>query len=202
MKKSDIKELYYFTDIRNLGSILERGILSHNNVSPITPFRIDNKEVQSKRRKKCVPNGRPLHDYVNLYLSPKNPMLSVLRTMHKDLCILRVDCKVLNTPKAVITTGNAAGDYTRFCEVREEMPELDKDLIFAPYWDDSDPIKKSRKKSAKCAEVLIPDKINSSYILGICVSNKLTLKKINEAFPECQVNVTTNIFFYDKSFNR
>ena len=47
---------------------------------------------------------------------------------------------------------------------------IDKDVLFAEYWTHpQDPIIEMEHKSIKCAEVLVPDMIDASSILGIDV---------------------------------
>ena len=55
-----------------------------------------------------------LHEYANLYLCARNPMLYKRRESHGTLCVLRVSTDVLDLPGVVLTGGNAASDYTAF----------------------------------------------------------------------------------------
>lgn len=202
MKKSDIKELQYITHIANLSSILEKGILSHKLVEQIPHEHIDNKEVQKIREQKYttreqdyIPGGIPLHNYVNLYLCARNPMLYCRKELHENLCILRITPSILNIDGAIITDRNAACGISRFLCISEEMPDLNKDLIFARFWKLGNDIEYNNRKQIKCAEVLVPNQLNPSYIFGIFVSCKSTKLKVIQVFPETKVSVNPDIFF-------
>jgi hypothetical protein len=129
------------------------------------------KEVQERRRVKAVPGGRPIHDYANLYFCARNPMLFKRRDEHESLCVLRISPAVLDLPDVVVTDQNAASDYARFARAPEGLEIVDRALVFAAYWKHpEDPIADWRHASAKCAEVLVPDCVEPSYITGAYVS--------------------------------
>jgi hypothetical protein len=80
MERSRIQELHYITDMANVGSILERGILSHRHAQRVASGHISvaDAEVQARRASKRVWVGRssrPLHDYANLYVHARNAIL-------------------------------------------------------------------------------------------------------------------------------
>jgi hypothetical protein len=75
--------------------------------------------IQERREKKIVPGGRPLQEYVNLYIHARNPMLYVLQSRHIDLCILRVSTEILDLPGVIITDSNASSDYARFAPAQK-----------------------------------------------------------------------------------
>ncbi|MBX6773430.1 MAG: DUF4433 domain-containing protein, partial [Chloroflexi bacterium] len=115
MERRDIPELHYIVHIDNVPSIMTHGILSHRRAQRLEHISVANPSVQEIRDRKRVPGGRWLHDYVNLYLCARNPMLYVLvRTMgHDELCVLRVSAELLDLPTTIMTDGNAAKNYTR-----------------------------------------------------------------------------------------
>src|SRR5712691_2607983 len=51
--------------------------------------------------------------YVNLYLCARNPILYKRQSRHAELCVLRIDPRVLDLPGVVVTDGNAASAYVR-----------------------------------------------------------------------------------------
>ncbi|MDP9357506.1 MAG: DUF4433 domain-containing protein [Chloroflexota bacterium] len=59
----------------NLSSIVRRSNLSHGRAQMLPHCSVASKEVQAIRRRKVVPNGRRLHQYANLYIDARNPML-------------------------------------------------------------------------------------------------------------------------------
>jgi len=52
------------------------------------------------------------------------------------------------------------------------LANIDADMVFAEYWTHpDDPILRFRHTSIKCAEVLVPNRIDPAYIVGAYVSN-------------------------------
>ena len=66
MRPSDLQELHYITTIRNVPSIMTRGILSHKRLKKINHNSVAMETIQDRRENKVVPGGRPLQEYVNL----------------------------------------------------------------------------------------------------------------------------------------
>jgi hypothetical protein len=172
MDYDDIKELFYITHIDNIPSIMTDGILSHKRASKCQHTSVAMEEVQARRAGKRVPGGRPLHEYVNLYFDARNPMLfRLVCADHRSLCVLRIDRQIIEQPGVVITDRNASSDMVRFSKFPDGLGLIDKDVLFAQYWTHpQDPIGEMEHKSIKCAEVLVPDKIGSSHILGAYTS--------------------------------
>ena len=183
MKRSELNELHYITAIDNLPSILKMGILSYRGTEQITHTSVAMDRIQAMRAKVVVPHGRPLHEYACLYIYGRNVMLYVRRGQHKQICVLRVSTDVLDLPGVVITDGNASSKYIRFAAAPGGLQIVDRDSTFAEYWTDADQIMKWRRTIAKCAEVLVPDRIDPSYILGCYVSCEESRKSVSELFP-------------------
>jgi len=76
IQKHNIQYLYHMTDLNNLASVLKHGLLSHNEAHKrgLVSRDISNEEVNHRRGRKLI-NGILLHDYVNFYFQPKNPVL-------------------------------------------------------------------------------------------------------------------------------
>ena len=195
MELADIKQLFYLTHVENVGSIIERGILSHSLAQSVPHKRIDMPVVQEKRENKSVPGGKMLHGYANLYVSARNPMLYKRKDEHKDICVLRVKIEVLNIPEVVVTTGNAASSYVSFYPAWRGIERLERSLVFAKSWKDEDEIKAARKRIAKCAEVLVPDCVPPELIFGAYVSCKETMEELGNRFPNLQVEQNHILFF-------
>jgi hypothetical protein len=179
MKRNELEELHYITTIRNVPSIMSKGILSHKRAKKITHNSVAMEVIQERREKKVVPGGRPLQDYVNLYFHARNPMLYVLQSRHVDL----------------ITDSNASSDYARFVPAPRGLSIVDKEMTFAEYWTHPDPFEAMRRKSAKCAEVLVPDPIDPGLITGAyvsCSEAKTTLDALGVDIP---VTVNSYLFF-------
>lgn len=72
-------------------------------------------------------------------------------------------------PGVVISDQNAASDYVRFY-APAQWPQLDWDAIFAMDWrHPGDQIAYWRHKSRKCAEALVPQRIEPGMLLGAYV---------------------------------
>lgn len=171
MIRDELEELHFITPIANLQSILERGILSHNKAQAIPHESVALQEVQDLRSKKRVPpNNRRLHDFANLYIHARNPMMYRRHDEHKSLCVLKIDTTVLDVPGVIITDGNASSSFVRFAPSPKGLEIVESELAFAIYWTDSDPIQKYRKTFARCAEVLVPDLVSPEFIVGAYVS--------------------------------
>jgi len=199
---SDFNELHYITDISNVLSITANGILSYNSAKKIKHKSVADKEVNRIRDGKKVPNGKLLHDYVNLYFHGRNPMLFKLnklidlKKLDAELCVLKIDKAILNLQDIVIADGNASAGYTAFAPSPTGLSKIDYSLVFATYWTDQDPIIEKRKKRAKCAEVLVPNKVNVCYIIGAYVSCNETKCKLEKIAPN--LNVTENPYLFFK----
>jgi len=195
MDRSDLQELHYITTVRNVPSIMSRGILSHKQSKKINHNSVAMEAIQDRRKNKVVPGGRPLHEYVNLYFHARNPMLYVRQSQHIDLCVLRVSTEILDLPGVVITDSNASSDYARFSPAPRGLSIVDKGLTFAEYWTHTNPIEAYQRKSAKCAEVLVPDRVESDFIIGAYVSC-IEVKKAFEALGiEIPVSIDSHLFF-------
>lgn len=200
MRRQDISELHYITPIANLPSICQDGILSHRRATARPHDSVAMEIIQRRRTSKAVPNGLPLHDYVNLYFHARNPMLYSLRQRHSSLCVLRVSPNVFDLPSVVITSQNASSDYVRFYPSPQGLDYLDYDLVFAESWTHpDDQLAEWRHKSVRCAEVLVPNQINVCYIIGAYVSCQSNLA-VRESLVDCQaigfeLTVNSHLFF-------
>lgn len=184
------------TAISNLRSILERGLLSHNEAYklklPVTD--ISDQDVQDLRSiKRDSIYNRPLHDYVCLYFSPRNPMLYVRRDMQEDIVFLGINPHLLLEPNTIFSDGNAAAVNTKFYCGTAMLNELPWDTINARYWTNFED-----GKRIKCAEVLVYRKVTIQNILKIfCYSGKQH-SIVCEARPSSitiPVEVTTELYF-------
>jgi hypothetical protein len=171
-KKPEIKSLYYITHIENLPSILSQGVLSHRYVVDhhIEYTAIYDAEIVSTRKAKKTPDGRSLWEFANVYFQPRNPML--FRVIHerdtreKDIVVLSIQPRVLETSGVYITNGNAANNATRFFDYRSGMEAVLEiwSTIRNEWWNSLDGSK--RKIMAECLVpgAIPPDLIHSVYV--------------------------------------
>ena len=198
MKRSDVEALYNICHIDNLPSIIKNGILCYNKAQKLKHKVIHDPIVQARRKNKRIPDGRKLHDYANLYFNPRNAMMYKRKDLHKEICILIIDPKILNATNVIISDMNASSEYSRFYSPKE-LDKLDEKLIFATDWTHPDPIEYFKRKSAVCAEVLVPNFVPSSFINGVYVSCNESgekVKRLLEGSPlRGKVFINNDLFF-------
>ncbi|ADL43598.1 DUF4433 domain-containing protein [Micromonospora aurantiaca (nom. illeg.)] len=164
MERGRVQELHFITPISNLESVLRHGILSHNAARRLPHLSVADEDVQSRRRQKRVPGGMQLHDYANLYFDARNPMMYRIKGNGTPLAVVCVNPSILDLPGVVITDGNAASDGTRFAASPGGIAILDEGLVYAHSWTSSDRWDYIERKRARCAEVLVPNCVDPSYI--------------------------------------
>lgn len=195
MTYDELDELHYITPIANLSSILEHGILCHRLAAKLKHESVADEEVQDRRRGRRVPLGRPLHEYVNLYINARNPMMYRRQGHHRDLCVLRVDPAVVRLADVVVCDGNAAGAMPRFGPGDVGLSNVDKSLVYSEYWTHPDEIEQRRHKLAMCAEVLVPRCLATEHIRGAYASCRESKGTIQANWPGLSVVVNGKIFF-------
>lgn len=187
--------LYNIQAIENIPSIMRRGLLSNEKAARIAHTSIAMNEVQERRDKIRVPNGLELHQYVNVYFDPHNPMLSARRNQNNDICILKIDCGILDMPDVVVSDRNASSDYASFYSPRIGMEEIDFNLVYARYWTDEDYYAQMEKKSIKCAEVLVPYMIPYEYVICAAVIDKKAAHKLEDVGFDKKIEIVPKVFF-------
>ena len=195
MQRSELTELHYITPIANVPSILRLGILSHTRAKRVQHESVAMDEIQDRRARVTVPGGRKLHEYVNLYICARNPMMYKRQACHEDLCVLRIIPALIDLPGVVVTDGNASGDYVRFSAAPGGLSIVNRQMTFADDWRDPDPIQYYRKKAAKCAEVLVPDVVSPNYIMGAYVSCQEAMNKLRTLNTNILVSINNHLFF-------
>ena len=196
MRREELAELHYITPIANVASILEHGILSNRLAGKARHASVAKEEVQARRRVKAVPGGRPLHDYANLYINARNPMMFRRKDLHRELSILRVSPAVLNEDGVIVTDMNAARGIARFHPVEAGLAFLDREMVFAEDWrHPGDRLAYERHQGIMCAEVLVPDRVEPKFILGAYVSCHDSRGPIQGLAPEVHVEVNPHLFF-------
>jgi hypothetical protein len=142
-----------------------------------------------------VPNGRALHEYANLYICPRNPMLFKRKDRHEQICVLRVSPDVLDLPNVVVTDSNAGSKYVRFRPAPAGLAIVNRERTFAEWWTHDDLIEKQRHTSQKCAEVLVPDVVPARYLIGAYVSCDDSRQRLRALAPNLPITVDGDLFF-------
>jgi hypothetical protein len=191
-----LKEFQNITLISNVPSILKHGIVSYVEAAKLPHGSVALQEVQDKRDAKRVPGGLALHEYANVYFHARNPMMSRRRNEATRLCVLRVSVDILSLRGAVITDQNAASKYVKF-SAPDQLQSMNLDDVFARNWKHpEDQIKEWRHSSAKCAEVLIPERIPAKYFLGAYVMTDAGRIKLREAGFVLPIDIDSDLFFH------
>lgn len=202
MTFEELEELHYITPIENMKSICTLGIVSHHKAEKVPHKSVAMDEIQERRRNVIVPGiegNRPLHHYVNLYFHARNPMMFKRKDLHKKLCVVRISKDILNIPGGIIADRNASSDYVRFTPAFEGLKMINKELVYAEYWNHENPIEKFRHASIKCAEVLVPDKVSTDFLLGANVSceesHRILYDIIVDVKFDFEITVNSDLFF-------
>jgi len=199
MRREELDELHYITPIVNVASILSRGILSHQLAAKVPHESVAMQEVQDRRMNKIVPGtGKRLHDYANIYICARNPMLFKRKDTHTELCVLKISTTVLDVHGVIVTDRNAAATIASFRPVATGLAFLDREQVFADDWrHPGDELEYLKHRSIKCAEVLVPNQIPPTYIIGAYVSCMQSWVKLARIVPNLQITIDPHLFFLE-----
>lgn len=190
-----VTELHCIMPIANIDSVLVHGILSYERAAKLPHHSVALEPVQDKRDLKRVPGGLKLHQYANLYFHARNPMMFKRKGEAAQLCILRITTQVLGLNGAVITDQNAASDYARYL-APSQWEMLNFDDIFALDWTHpGDKIRYWRHKARKCAEVLVPHRVDPAYLAGAYAVDDAAKNGLAGSGFELPISVNPMLFF-------
>jgi hypothetical protein len=192
IQEQGIEYIYHMTHIKNLLSILENGILSHNAAhQKCKLIDISNPTVNARRAIKTPIYGISLHNYVPCYFAAKNPMSYVLREQANDMVILKINPEILHKKGMIFSDGNAASYLTKFYNKISKLKKLNWRCIKSNYWGDFEDGTRLRS-----AEVLIPQKIKTKNIIQIAVNSRETHKRVLSLnTTEIDVAIQPTLFF-------
>ena len=146
---------------------MKHGILRHAEAEKLAHHSVAMSEIQEKRDQVHAPGGLKLHQYANLYFDARNPMMYKRQHQALLLSVLRVSRDVLKLDGVVVSDQNASSRWARFFSPVEGIRRLDFDMIYAENWHHTEnQILNWQHKSAKCAEVLVPDRVPFEFIQG------------------------------------
>lgn len=175
-----VKELglHFITPVANLNSILQYGLLSRTEIVKrgLEFADISDHEVQPLRARLEPVFGRPIHDYVPLYLNPKNAMLSARRMEQDRLVILRIDCDHVAMRQPIFTDGNAAAGSTEF-SLESSLLLHARSALVADYW-----IGVPDGRRRRMAEVLVHERIPPEAIERAVCNNRILAHRVREDY--------------------
>lgn len=188
-------EFHCIMPVDNLPSVRQHGIVSYEAAAKLAHRSVAMQPVQDRRDVKQIPQGLKLHQYANVYFHARNPMMSSRRNEAGGLCVLRVSTDILKIQGTVVADQNASSDYVRFLSPGQMDDWLNYDRIFALDWRDDDQVTYWRKKAARCAEVLVPHRIDPALIFGAFVRDKNVCESVKAAWPGLPVTIDPQLFF-------
>lgn len=86
----------------------------------------------------------------------------------------------------------------RFAASPNGLSMVNYDLVFARIWNNEDPIEKAEHKAVKCAEVLVPERIDPKFIMGCYVSGpegSQLLIKLLSSLDQLEIALKGDLFF-------
>ncbi|MBF7728599.1 DUF4433 domain-containing protein [Pseudomonas sp. N040] len=171
--------LYYMMPLENFQTVRKHGLVSRSTAieKGLHVQDYSDQEVQARRARRYEPIfQRCLHDYVPLYLNPRNPMLYSLRDQAADLVVLGLSPSLLDYhDQHCFTDGNAASELTLFAK-DPSVIEPSLQALKAAYWNDVPDGKRRR-----CAEVLVAPSIAPGFIEVAICSNAETAAAVNDS---------------------
>lgn len=184
------KKAYHFTHVDNLRTIAQYGLLSHTNVDVggISRCDISDHGVQRKRARREPIHNRRIHDYVPMYLNPRNPMLYRLRCLADHLVMLAIDISDFFPVPALFTDGNAACSATCFGSGLDTAIPSDE-ILRSECWNGY--YEGTRRR---CAEFLVPDRIPVSLISSVYARNGRA-KAIADALLPIPCAIEPDLYF-------
>jgi hypothetical protein len=205
LEEFQVRELFHVTHIANLQSIYRQGLLPKNQLSLHSYEDISLLEVQTRRHEVYVKidpdldgpeSVRPLHDFVPLFIAPRNPMTSVRRSIDRDICFLVVDVQSLcdGQHQIVFADGNMASGRTRQYADFDRLDRIPWDVLRASFWAD---FEDGRRRRA--AEFLVSPSISISAVTRIEVRDADTrsrvLRELGNVIAPSRVSVQSHNFF-------
>jgi hypothetical protein len=122
-------------------------------------------------------------------------MMYKRQRQYQELCILKISPDVIDLPRVVVSDRNASSEYAIFKAAPGGLGIVNKEWTFAEYWTDPDQITEWQKKAAKCAEVLVPDKVEPAYITGAYVACQEALAALESLAKDVAVEINSHLFF-------
>lgn len=149
--------LYYITPVENVRSIMRKGILSRETLQHKQKIKFKDPSEQNCQIRRAAKN---LHNYVPLFLNPRNAMLYRYLKEKQKVVILEIDEDIVNTEGTLISFRNASSKYSRIMNyTKQNYENLDFETIFRKSWYNN-----YKTKLAMQSEILIPKKVPSNYI--------------------------------------
>lgn len=204
-----IDHLFHITHLDNVPGILQRGLLCRNRIEDLQLSYMDLSDADCQARRSCkVLGGRgvDLHNYVPLFIEPRNAMLYRLQKSLKEsgaadaLAILEVSADAAQWGASLLADGIASSPVTQIFHARDAAgwQALDWDAIRCRSWmDQPDP---QAAKRRRMAEVMVNSHLQGRHIQKVWLKSPSALEGLRarvalDAVPAAAVDEERRLFF-------
>lgn len=204
-----IDHLFHITHLDNVPGILRRGLLCRNRIEALHIPYMDLSDADCQARRSCRDlDGRSvdLHDYVPLFIEPRNAMLYRLQKSLGDsgaadeLVILEVSADAAQWGASLLADGIASSPVTQIFHARDEAgwESLDWDAIRCRCWlDQPDP---QAAKRRRMAEVMVSSHLQRRHIQKVWLKSPSAMEGLRTRLTdghglEAAVDQERRLFF-------
>lgn len=202
-----LTKLFHITHLNNVPGIAKHGLLCrkriHNEAIPYVD--ISEPSCQARRTQRQVGSQKvDLHEYVPLFLNPRNPMLfRVLRSLREsgyndELAILEITGEPAQWHASLVADGIASSTDTQIFHVQDPDSDqaIDWSAIRCSSWADAP--RNVRRKTM--AEILVSGKLAPRHIRKVWVQKPSALQALAArlspaALSCCQVDYRCDLFY-------
>ncbi len=162
-----IRQLYHFTDVRNLPSIRARGRGGLWSLHKLVEEGVEIAAPGGNQLSHDLDDALGLDRYVHLSLAPRPPMIKVVRDEGRIdvIRVLCIDRTVLDLEGVRYTSAVANRNGVELIPVTEaaETGLIDFEVLYERLeW--RDPEVNARRQAAEKCEILVPDAVPLAYI--------------------------------------
>lgn len=184
-----ICSFYYFSNVKNVESIIRHGILPYNEIKRQKIYAVSfaNEKVQERRDEREIFSNKEntsrltIHDVTPVYFTPRTPTLyAVCKRQAKErsqlvFFVISIDVLFDNSIYFFTSDGNAASGKTIFYFNTLGFRFIDWELINSGFWAETDD-----GKRRMCAEILFYPYLPSKYIKKIIFPHNSLLQDFNK----------------------
>lgn len=204
-----IDHLFHITHLDNVPGILRRGLLCRNRIEDLQVPYMDLSDAECQERRSCRDlDGRSvdLHDYVPLFIEPRNAMLYRLqRSLSEsgtadELAILQVSAAAAQWGASLLADGIASSPVSQIFHARDAAgwESLDWEAIRCRCWlDQPDP---QAAKRRRMAEVMVSSHLQQRHIHKVWLKSPSAMEGLRArlkevSVPEAAVDQERRLFF-------
>ena len=188
----DKQGFYHITHLSNLESIVRRGLYSHDQVRrrKIPASVVYDRDIVARRGYIPTDTRNSLHEYVNLYFNPRNPMM--YRVKVYDLAVVQVNLGVLNRKGVWLADGNAAANATAIHPVETSKLAQLRQQVDRESWNDPDETIKKENGRKMMAECLVPVHVAPAMIEAVHVVDRRNADRVMQWLSGTGIRLIVN----------